>query len=553
MIYLLNFIKNINNVFKIIFNLYTMINNTNGLIESIKMMYLMNIRDMTFIQNIIMSIFVVITSLIINNDTINDRLYSINDEIINFFTIKKYKTIVLTGKRCVMLTNYSCKTDNIFSERFEAFWDYISNNNFKNNSINIIKEYSQPHWSCEDNLAKNNNDDSIDILKYNNPFLVNQTTPFIISPDLYCKVTINKNSMDDKNKIEVEDIKIEIYSYKYSHEYLSTLLDNITIQYKEKIRQARNNKKFIYTLIANKKNNDEYSRNINNWNECEFISSRRFDNLFFEDKKILLNKLNFFINNKEWYYHEGHPWTLGIGLYGPPGTGKTSIIKCIANKLNRHIIVIPLSKIKTQSEFNEYFFEEYYSNKNFKKINFEEKIIVFEDIDCMSDIVKKRKILSDSDNDDPEIVKDNYIDQNLELQNKLLNKIAKKVDEDHNDTCLLNFKKDTNDEITLSYILNIIDGIRETPGRILIITSNNYKSLDPALVRPGRIDITLEMKNASSDIIKEIYTHYYKENLPDHVNKYLKDYILSPAKLVNLRLQNNTKDDFIKALINEFN
>ena len=37
---------------------------------------------------------------------------------------------------------------------------------------------------------------------------------------------------------------------------------------------------------------------------------------------------------------------------------KTSIIKCIANKLNRHIIVIPLNKIKTQREFSEYFFEQ---------------------------------------------------------------------------------------------------------------------------------------------------------------------------------------------------
>lgn len=532
-------------------------NSANGLIESIKMMYLMNIREMTFLQNIIMSIFVVITSLIINNDTVNDKIYAINDEIINFFTIKKCKTIILTGKRCVMITNYSCKTDNIFSERFEAFWDYVSHNNFENNNINTIKEYSQPHWSCEDNIEKNEKDDCIEILKYNNPFLVNQITPFIIAPDIYCKVIINKNSTDDKNKIEIENIQIEIYSYKYPYKHLTKLLDDITVKYKEKIRHARNNKKFIYTLVGTKNiNNEEYSRfnNINkNWSECEFISSRTFNNLFFEDKRILLNKLNFFTNNKEWYDYEGHPWTLGIGLHGPPGTGKTSIIKCIANKLNRHIIVIPLSKIKTQTQFNEYFFEQYYSSKNFKKINFEEKIIVFEDIDCMSEIVKKRKILNDSDSDDTEVVKDNYIDKNLEFQNKLLNKIAKKVDEDHNDTCIFNIKKDDNDEITLSYILNIIDGIRETPGRILIITSNNYKSLDPALVRPGRIDITLEMRNASSDIIKEIYTHYYKEVLPDYVNEYLKDYILSPAQLVNLRLQNNTKDEFIKALINEFN
>ena len=55
---------------------------------------------------------------------------------------------------------------------------------------------------------------------------------------------------------------------------------------------------------------------------------------------------NFFINNKDWYNKEGNPYTFGLGLSGPPGTGKTSIIKCIANMLNRHLIVIPLNKIK---------------------------------------------------------------------------------------------------------------------------------------------------------------------------------------------------------------
>ena len=68
-----------------------------------------------------------------------------------------------------------------------------------------------------------------------------------------------------------------------------------------------------------------------------------------------MNKIEFFENNKEWYDREGHPYTLGIGLHGPPSTGKTSIIKSIANHLKRHLIVIPLSKIKTQTQFNKAF------------------------------------------------------------------------------------------------------------------------------------------------------------------------------------------------------
>ena len=57
---------------------------------------------------------------------------------------------------------------------------------------------------------------------------------------------------------------------------------------------------------------------------------------------------------------------------------------------------------------------------------------------------------------------------------------------------------------------NLIDGIRETPGRILVITSNHYDKLDDALIRPGRIDCTLQMTNASYDTICSMFKHYYK-------------------------------------------
>ena len=115
----------------------------------------------------------------------------------------------------------------------------------------------------------------------------------------------------------------------------------------------------------------------------------------------------------------------------------------------------------------------------------------------------------------------------------------------------MDFEKSNNDKITLSFILNTIDGLRETPGRILIITSNNYNSLDPALTRPGRIDITLEMKNATIDTIKEMYNHYYKDFIDIEIENQLTDYKISPAKVVNLRLENENKDDFLQALIKE--
>ena len=104
--------------------------------------------------------------------------------------------------------------------------------------------------------------------------------------------------------------------------------------------------------------------------------------------------------------------------------------------------------------------------------------------------------------------------------------------------------------------MNIIDGLRETPGRIIIITSNNYESLDSALVRPGRIDYTMKMNNASKNIIEEMFLHYYNEpmskyyenSLNNNLNSLLNNNLVSPAEIVNIKLASDSPEQFIKNL-----
>ena len=534
-------------------------NNLYSFLDSVKLMYMMNMKGDSIYDKMMGMVVLLILTYFISNREDLDGIIRWFGENIQLLRPRK-KSIFIEGKRCLKVSGYLTKTDNLFSNRFTAYWYYISQNNLNNktiyslkeyaNSSNIYDDYGEPKKrrssrGCSDDEEENeNNFINSDI------FVVDQLKYFKITEDIYCKVHRDLDKGDEKRKFEMENISIEIYSYNKSLEQLTKYLDNIYKNFRKERNKQRNCKKYIYTLVGSGSNNDCYGeREIKNeWEECEFISSRNFNNLFFDDKKKLISKLNFFINNKEWYDYEGHPYTLGLGLHGPPGTGKTSIIKCIANKLNRHIIIIPLSKIKTQREFSEYFFEQYYNRANSRKIGWENKIIVFEDIDCMSDIVKKRK------KNEPSIIVNEEInqDKNILIQNKLLNKIAKKIDDEHVESLVVDLDNKKDDKITLSYILNIIDGIRETPGRILIITSNNYDSLDEALVRPGRIDMTLEMKNTSIDTIKEMYNHYYGDIIPDYVEEKLVNYVISPAKLVNMRLEYDRKEDFLSALINEF-
>jgi SpoVK/Ycf46/Vps4 family AAA+-type ATPase len=112
------------------------------------------------------------------------------------------------------------------------------------------------------------------------------------------------------------------------------------------------------------------------------------------------------------------------------------------------------------------------------------------------------------------------------------------------------FKPVEDDLITLDDILNLWDGLEETAGRILIISSNHYNDLDPALTRPGRIDITIEMKNASHEIIAEMYQHLFETKIDAKLLEKVTPRFYSPAEIVNLYLM--YKDDangFMERLI----
>tara|TARA_Y100000591_G_scaffold230618_1_gene201564 strand:- start:424 stop:1302 length:879 start_codon:yes stop_codon:yes gene_type:complete len=284
--------------------------------------------------------------------------------------------------------------------------------------------------------------------------------------------------------------------------------------------------------------------------------------MFFPNRKEIMEKIDFFLKNKDWYSREGHPYSLGIGLHGTPGTGKTSFIKALAKYTNRHLIVIPLNKIKTENDFYDAYFEEQYSTNNVKNIEFKDKIIVFEDIDCMTNIVKKRSAYENnvekemnktdenseaSDNDDISVNNETNNERNNDKNiSELLINAACSINSNSNAN---KFKQKT-EEFTLSFLLNTLDGLLETDGRILIITSNHYRKLDPALTRPGRIDIEIEMKPIEFDTINEMYYHYYNENIPRKYQQKMKKIKIAPCDLINIQKTTNmSKTKFLNSIL----
>ena len=115
------------------------------------------------------------------------------------------------------------------------------------------------------------------------------------------------------------------------------------------------------------------------------------------------------------------------------------------------------------------------------------------------------------------------------------------------------FSKKNTDDITLSFILNVLDGVQETPGRIMIMTSNYIQKIDKALKRPGRIDICLELGYATMSTVKEFYTFHYKKNMTKSIEGTINIKELTPAELVNIRRSCDDSKQFIHALQNRIN
>jgi len=75
------------------------------------------------------------------------------------------------------------------------------------------------------------------------------------------------------------------------------------------------------------------------------------------------------------------------------------------------------------------------------------------------------------------------------------------------------------------------------------------KKTIPALVRPGRIDITHELSNASHNTISEIYLHLFGNKIDKTKLEKITENFYSPAELINIYVSNKNENDFMNRLL----
>jgi hypothetical protein len=270
-----------------------------------------------------------------------------------------------------------------------------------------------------------------------------------------------------------------------------------------------------------------------------FKTTKRLTNIFGEEADIIRERVDFFLNTRSWYEKHGVPYTLGILIKGQPGVGKTTCVKAIAHESGRHIFNVSL-RGATRSQLTHLFQSERVSVTNRLTQRMEQLIIpierrlyLFEDVDCMSDVV---------------------LDREFRNQNQHVTAIHSSMGEVLEDPSGSSGSKSP-EEVDLAFLLNLFDGVAESNGRLMLWTSNYPERLDRALIRPGRIDVNVEMGTCTSKTINEMLKAFMESDYKD--GQVFTEKVLTPAEVQEciFRHSHNFQDavNAIRALIEDKN
>ncbi|KAI3690170.1 hypothetical protein L2E82_48145 [Cichorium intybus] len=252
------------------------------------------------------------------------------------------------------------------------------------------------------------------------------------------------------------------------------------------------------------------------WSHIIFEHPSTFDTLAMhpKKKKDILDDLMMFSKSKDYYKKVGKSWKRGYLLYGPPGTGKSSMIAAMANLLEYDIYDLELTSVKDNTDLRKLLIDT--SSKS---------IIVIEDIDCSLDLTGQRK------------------EKKEESKEEEKDPVSKKVEEEKD-------KKSNGSEVTLSGLLNFIDGLWSACGseRLIVFTTNFLEKLDPALIRRGRMDKHIELSYCCFETFKVLAKNYLdleSHELFSTISRLLEETNMTPADVAENLMPKSFEDNAV--------
>jgi DNA replication protein DnaC len=316
--------------------------------------------------------------------------------------------------------------------------------------------------------------------------------------------------------------------FKYRDSYLE-IDPYFTSYYKEEYYKIKNdvnvsNGIYVMKFVKNDYNLEGKLKKIG-----EISSKKTFDTLFYTQKDELLTVLDRFKNGSMYPSHIPIDNKIGILLYGPPGTGKTGTISAISNYLKRNITMINITEITTVDEFE----------KILDPARYKETVFVLDEFDCILDVLYKNTQTKEEKDDWSSIL----LAAEGEERKQILEMIR-------------TGKKTQRQNLNMAYLLQKLDGLESSEGRIIIATTNNPDCINPSLLRPGRFDIKLCLGNCTQDMYCQILENYFKDekNIRKRIlNANIPDLKYSPLEIINMAIQCNTLNELLKKISSHYN
>lgn len=236
------------------------------------------------------------------------------------------------------------------------------------------------------------------------------------------------------------------------------------------------------------------------WTKLRCYEPRPFESVILPGNMAeeILEDIKEFLTSRQWYQERGIPYRRGYGFWGTPGSGKTSLIMGISDKLKLNIFVLSLGSKSLNDD----------SLPNLMLEIPPGSIVLMEDIDA---------VVSDREKDvkPPAITTHPSSTNDKRESSEVIEEKPKHV--------------------SLSCLLNCLDGVVAGNGNLVFMTTNYPERLDPALIRPGRVDVKKEFGYVVPEQAQKLFTRFYPTS-PELMRKNL-GFAVSCIKITMAQLQ----------------
>ncbi|XP_027347792.1 AAA-ATPase At3g50940-like [Abrus precatorius] len=307
----------------------------------------------------------------------------------------------------------------------------------------------------------------------------------------------NPRDLNSTLKSEVRSLELTFHK-KHKEMVLNTYLPFILKEAKSMKQESKALR--IFTVDYQ----NMYGNPNDAWVGTNLDHPATFDTLALDGdvKEFVMEDLKRFVRRKEYYRKVGKAWKRGYLLYGPPGTGKSSLIAAMANYLHFDIYDLELTELQYNSELRRLLIG--LANRS---------ILVVEDIDCT-----------------------------IQFHDRMAESRAATANNDNQK------------QVTLSGLLNFIDGLWSSCGdeRIIVFTTNHKEKLDPALLRPGRMDVHVPMSYCTPCGFRQLASNYLgikQHSLFREIEEAIQKTQVTPAEVAEQLLKSSDIETTLEQLL----